>query len=263
MAACGSNMKDEVKKQDVEEKKDEEGNWFPLESNPDLVNKFAKRMGMPDAFSWVDVWGFDDDLLAFVPQPVIACVLLFPSCKEISEYKAKQAAEIEKQGQSLDDLFYITQHDKIGNACGTIALCHAMANTSSQGPGNGPMKLDEKDPLFEFMIQNMKETPDKRGWNLLKAKSIQEQSDAAASSDVAQTARPNREDRVDAHFIAFVPVNNTIYELDGRKKFPVNHGKTSEKTFLKDTTVIVKQKFMSLVPNNPNFNLMALSKVPK
>jgi len=265
MAACGSNMNVDNEVKLNEEKKDEEkevqGNWFPLESNPELVNKFAARMGMPKGFSWSDVWGFDDELLAFVPQPVIACVLLFPSCKEIKDYKLKQAKEIEDNKQHLDNLFYITQHDQIGNACGTIALCHALANASSLMNKSGAIKLFEKAPLHEFMVNNMKETPANRGWNLLRDKNIQEQSDAAASDESAQTARPNREDSVAAHFIAFVPVNDSLYELDGRKKFPINHGKTTAKTFLSDTTVVVKEKFMKLVPNNPNFNLMALSMV--
>jgi len=262
MAACAANMDvdKEVKvNYDEKEEKHVEGNWFPLESNPALVNKFSERMGMPKGFSWTDVWGFDDDLLGFVPQPVIACVLLFPSCKEIKDFKLKQAEEIEKKGQRLDNLFYITQHDQIGNACGTIALLHALANTSSLTSREGPIKLFDESPLHEFIVANVKESPAARGWNLLRDKNIQEQSDAAASDEVAQTARPNREDRVAAHFIAFVPVNETLYELDGRKKFPINHGKTTQKTFLKDTTVIVKEKFMKLVPNNPNFNLMALS----
>jgi len=261
MAACGANMDVDKEVKVDEEKKEEKqiGNWFPLESNPDLVNKFAQRMGMPKGFSWADIWGFDDELLAFVPQPVIACVLLFPSCKEITDFKAKQAQKIKENPQHLDNLFYITQHDDIGNACGTIALIHALANTSTLTQEKGAMKLLEKEPLHDFIVDNMKETPAERGWNLLKDKNIQEQSDAAASDEVAQTARPAREDKVAAHFIAFVPVNDTLYELDGRKLFPINHGKTTEKSFLKDTTVIVKQKFMKLVPNNPNFNLMALS----
>lgn len=255
MAACCAA--EEVKQDANDEKKQQINNWLPLESNPALLNNFAKRMGMPDNFVWSDVWGFSDELLAFVPQPVLACVLLFPTCREIADYRAKQRAEIEKEGQYLDDLFYV--HQYVGNACGTIALCHALANCCAVGPAEGPMKLSEKGSLYEFITENLKLTPAERGRNLIKAKQIARQSDNAASSSVAQTATPIRSAKIAAHFVTFVNVNDSLYELDGVKRIPINHGKTSVKSFLKDTVEIVQQKFMKLVPNNPNFSLMALS----
>jgi len=263
MAACGEKPVNiaEEKKHENDEEKLEVGNWLALESNPELLNNFAARMGMPENFSWNDVWGFDDEMLAMVPKPVIACVLLFPTCKEIDSYKSKQAEAIDKDGQILDDLFYMTQY--VGNACGTVALCHALANSCSIGPAKGPINLSKKGPLHRFIVDNLKLSPSARGRNLVKAKSIQEQSDNAASSSVAQTATPDRYDKVGAHFAAFVNVNESLYELDGRKKFPINHGKTTAESFLKDTATVVKQKFMKLVPNNPAFNLMALSMTKK
>lgn len=44
----------------------------------------------------------------------------------------------------------------------------------------------------------------------------------------------NKDVKIDKHFIAFIPFQGSIYELDGRKKFPINHGKTTKETFLKD-----------------------------
>jgi hypothetical protein len=99
------------------------------------------------------------DLLAMVPGPVIAVLLLFPITKATEEArKAEQgehavlpwaacvlsparclaacrsdfaltfgAAEIEVKGQQVSpSLYYMKQ--TIGNACGTIALLHAVAN---------------------------------------------------------------------------------------------------------------------------------------
>ena len=45
---------------------------------------------------------------------------------------------------------------------------------------------------------------------------------------------------VNNHFICFSNVDNHIYELDGRKQFPINHGPTTEETFLADIAQIVK-----------------------
>lgn len=42
----------------------------------------------------------------------------------------------------------------------------------------------------------------------------------------------NSGDPVDHHFVAFVNHQGDLYELDGRKSFPVKHGSTSADTLL-------------------------------
>lgn len=42
----------------------------------------------------------------------------------------------------------------------------------------------------------------------------------------------NSSNPVDHHFVTFVNHEGELYELDGRKSFPVNHGKTSADTLL-------------------------------
>ena len=52
---------------------------------------------------------------------------------------------------------------------------------------------------------------------------------------------------VDAHFICFTCVDGHLYELDGRKKTPVNHGKTTPESLLADSMVVIRQ-FMEREP---------------
>lgn len=42
----------------------------------------------------------------------------------------------------------------------------------------------------------------------------------------------NSGEAVNHHFVAFVNFNNELYELDGRRSYPISHGATSEDTFL-------------------------------
>lgn len=42
----------------------------------------------------------------------------------------------------------------------------------------------------------------------------------------------NSEDPVEHHFVAFINHQGKLYELDGRKSFPVQHGATSAKSLL-------------------------------
>lgn len=42
------------------------------------MNKFLQKLGVPPKIQVVDVYSLDPELLAVVPQPVLAILLLFP-----------------------------------------------------------------------------------------------------------------------------------------------------------------------------------------
>jgi ubiquitin carboxyl-terminal hydrolase L3 len=69
-------------------------------------------------------------MLAMVPGPVKAVVLLYP-IEESGDAKSKEEDErlqLEGQPKIDDTIFWVKQ--KIPNACGTIGLIHAIANVT-------------------------------------------------------------------------------------------------------------------------------------
>lgn len=66
----------------------------------------------------------------------------------------------------------------------------------------------------------------------------------------------NPNEQVNHHFVALVEKDGHLYELDGRKEFPVNHGPTSEATFLE-----VIRIFFICVKSNVLFIRMQLKSV--
>ncbi len=47
-----------------------------------------------------------------------------------------------------------------------------------------------------------------------------------------QSVVPNLDDDVNTHFVAFSHVDGSLYELDGRKEAPINHGPCSAESLL-------------------------------
>ena len=70
------------------------------------------------------------------------------------------------------------------------------------------------------------------------------------------------QDEVDTHFIAFVLKDNHIYELDGCKFAPINHGESTQEEFLPNTCQLIKG-FMDRDPEEIKFSLMVLAKNPE
>merc|ERR1719230_491837 len=108
--------------------------WLPLESNPDILNAFARRLGCPASWGFADVFGLDDELLCMIPQPCAALCLLFPSEGISKPRRAELRARVAAAPQTLSPkLVFAQQHDDVGNACGTIATLHALSNAAAAG----------------------------------------------------------------------------------------------------------------------------------
>jgi len=229
---------------------DSEGiRWLPLESNPDLLNKYIENIGISTAkCQFVDVFGLEAELVAMVPHPVHAVLLLFPITEVTNKSDKEELQRIQNNPQTINNqVWFIKQ--TIANACGTIGVLHSLANNIQH------LDLDPNSALAKFLANVHNLTPGER------AKSLEEASDLAAAHDETaqqgQTAAPSIDEDVWNHFIVFVERGGSIYELDGRKPFPINHGPSSTETLLEDSVKIILE-FMKRDPTQMNFSMMAL-----
>jgi len=224
--------------------------WLPLESNPDVMNKYTENLGVDmSVLAFSDVYGFEPDLLMMVPRPVVSLVLLFPITENYENFRKEEEEKKTKEGQTVSDNVYFTKQT-VGNACGTVGIIHAIANNVE--------KLTFKDGsvVKDYLDSTKSMTPDERAVALEKHEGVTRCHGDSAQE--GQTKAPSIDEKVDLHFIAFVEKDGFLYELDGRKPFPINHGKTSADTLLEDTAVVCK-KFMERDPGNYNFNMIALA----
>jgi len=220
--------------------------WLQLESNPEIVNKYLKTIGVPSSVQAGDVFGLDPELLMMVPQPCIAVLFLYPISQGEEEHRVAETAKIEKEGQDVPkDVFYMTQ--TIGNACGTIGLFHAIANNLDK------VKLEKDSMLANFIDKTKDLSPPEKCEILEGMDDIADQHQAAAAEGSTDAENPPG----NGHFIAFTHVGGKLLEMDGRKGQPIVHGDTTADTFLNDAAAVCKT-FMVRNPDSTDFNLMSL-----
>ncbi|KAI0953998.1 hypothetical protein AcW1_006703 [Taiwanofungus camphoratus] len=234
--------------------------WIPLESNPDVLNQWANSAGLvASQAQFEDVYGLDPELLAMVPQPVKAVVLLFPISESIEARKRQEDERIRTGGQHPVDptVFWIKQ--TIGNACGTIGLLHALANSD--------VTLAPESPLAQFIDECKDKTPEERA-KVLETTPLFANIHAQAAS-VGQTAAPSADTHTDLHFTCFVQAPSPprgegempdepprLVELDGRRVGPVDRGEC--KNLLEDVAKFVKENYVSQTASM-HFSMMALA----
>lgn len=123
--------------------------WVPMEANPEvftqasllslyihvhihilqsLTAQWMQLMGVDtDCVEFVDIFGLDEELLAMVPQPVHAIILLYPVGKGMDEKRRELFPPNYATGAARTrGVWYLPQ--TIGNACATVALLHLFAN---------------------------------------------------------------------------------------------------------------------------------------
>jgi ubiquitin carboxyl-terminal hydrolase L3 len=103
--------------------------FIPLESNPEVFNNLIHRLGVSKSLEFQDVLSLDDpDLLAFLPRPAHALILVFPTTEAYDERHAADDAKLElhESNQTDGDIIFFKQ--TINNACGLYAILHAVCN---------------------------------------------------------------------------------------------------------------------------------------
>lgn len=214
--------------------------WIPLEANPEVMNKYLRDLGVKHGCEFVDVYGLDSDSLKSVPKPVFAVLLLYPLSHSVEEMSLGEPME-------SSDVVLIKQ--VINNACGTIALLHSIANNQHR------IKFEDDSFIADYLRRAGQMSSEERGALLEHETKFSRLHERSATQ--GQTEAPSPSESTVLHFICFVENSGSLYELDGRKKYPVCHGRTSAETLLEDTSAVI-QKFVARDPGNVNFSVLAL-----
>lgn len=249
----GARIATHTGKKMMENSSQEEKRWFPLESNPTLMNQYIQKLGFDTSkYEFVDVYCTDSWALDMIPQPVAAVLMLYP-LTEVQKVHAEQEVV-----ESTDDTEVWFVKQRINNACGTIGLLHALLNVPE---GILRVSLDSNSWLGNYYKDcPVQLSPSFKAERLEGDSTIESLHDDATSNPKNQTSRGNLEDKVLTHFVALVHFKGGLYELDGRKEGPVRHCDTNQNDLLKDACRVV-ETFMKRDPNEVRFTILALAPI--
>ncbi len=80
----------------------QEDNWKPLESNPEVINSYIKDLGFDiNQFALQDILSTEDWGQEMIPNPVLAVIFLYPISENQENWRQVEAEKIAKDGQKL------------------------------------------------------------------------------------------------------------------------------------------------------------------
>ncbi|KAI5114939.1 hypothetical protein M0805_006580, partial [Coniferiporia weirii] len=217
--------------------------WQLTESDPGVFTELLKTLGVDLVVD--DLYSLDSEALASL-QPIHALIFLF---KWVSN-------EDERGGGSgaYDDAFPgFFAHQVVNNACATLAVLNALLNIPNLK--TGPVLQD----LLSFTAGMDAQT---RGLAITSSEFLREAHNAlsppsAISLDGLSMPKTSEDSY---HFVVYLPVAGSVYELDGLKQNPVRHGVYSDngEGWIAKARETIEARIATYPPGSLEFNLMAV-----
>ena len=182
------------------------------------MTHLVRQLGLSPAIGFTDVWSIDSpDLLAFVPRPSYALLLVFPVSQAYESGRITEDTPLQEYTGSGPSEPVMWFKQTIRNACGLIGLLHAVSN-------GAPRKHVTPGSDLDALLREAEGLgPIKRADLLYESKALE--SAHAGAARLGDTEAPQAEDSVDLHFVAFVKgEDGRLWELDGRRKGPLERG---------------------------------------
>jgi hypothetical protein len=181
------------------------------------------QLGLPPSLSYHDVYSLTEpSLLAFLPRPAYALLLVFPVTPTYESFRRAEDAPLPTYTGSGPDEPVVWFKQTIRNACGLIGLLHSVCN----GPARD--MIMEGSDLDVLLKEALVLAPEARAELLYRSQALE--SAHAEAAKKGDSAAPDAQANVDLHFVAFVKdqKDGSLWELDGRRKGPLKRGVLSE-----------------------------------
>ena len=202
--------------------------WLELESDPGLFTLLLEDMGVPDV-QVEEIYDLQAEKLTGDSRghDVLGFIFLF---KWIEERRSRRKNIDEehlyvKDPDVVNSIFFAQQ--VVPNSCATHALVSILLNCPNQniGPALTELKSHVDGTDSETKGLAIGNCP-----QLAAAHNAHAVPRARRRTEKQNTALPTLvTGRSEAfHFVSYVPINGRLYELDGLKPYPIDHGPVSD-----------------------------------
>ena len=151
----------------------------------------------------------------------------------------------------LDKIFFAMQ--VINNACATQAILSILLNTNHPDISLGPTLTEFKDFCHSFNAHI-------KGLALSNSETIRRVHNSFGRQTLFEfdSKMPSKDDNV-YHFVSYIPIDGRLYELDGLKTGPIDHGTIPQKgDWLDVVRPIIEKRIKKYSEGEIHFNLMAI-----
>lgn len=232
--------------------------FIPLENNPEIFNPLIHDLGVSTDMSFHDVYSLDEpSLLSLVPRPAHSLIFITPgpmyySVRKDDGIEEDQPLTYEKAGDE-EPVFWFKQ--TIGNACGLIALLHAVAN------GDVRRHVQRGSVLDRLLEQAKPLKPEPRAELLYNSEELELAHMRAARR--GDSTAPRSDEGCGYHFLAFTKgTDGHLWELEGGTDGPMDRGPLPSEADMLSEEALQKgvRRFLQYADGNLEFSIIALAK---
>ncbi|KAJ8257530.1 hypothetical protein GJAV_G00186580 [Gymnothorax javanicus] len=229
--------------------------WLELESDPGLFTLLVEDFGVKGV-QVEEIY----DLQSKCQSPVYGFIFLF---KWIEERRSRRKVSTLVDETSViddeivNDMFFA--HQLIPNSCATHALLSVLLNCSGVELGATLSRIKEFTKGF---------SPESKGYAIGNAPELAKAHNSHARPEPRHL--PEKQNGISAvrtmeafHFVSYVPIKDRLFELDGLKAYPIDHGPWGEEEEWTDKARRVIMERIGLATagepyHDIRFNLMAV-----
>ncbi|KAI1133848.1 ubiquitinyl hydrolase [Hypoxylon sp. FL0543] len=225
------------------------GGWNTIESDAGVFTFLLNNLGVQNV-QFEELLTLEPEALAEL-YPVYGVIFLFKYPTDTPYTSTDKPLDGSFDRDAAERLWFAAQ--TIQNACGTQALLSVLMNRDSS-------EVDIGTQLQDFKEFTLALPPEFRGEALSNSELIRDvhNSFARSSPFVDETQRQGGETEDAFHFVAYTPIDGTLYELDGLQPAPISHGACTAEDFPTKVIEVLQRRIARYDMSEIRFNLMAM-----